>query len=91
MDAKAERSIRTSGRQDYAALNERGADSEAVSQIARELLAGKCASPAGPESEKPHTITPLYVSIADPVNAATGSSLLAKHSVVAVAATEEVK
>ena len=91
MDLKAARSKRTTCRQEYAALFVRGADSEASFKDARSLLVGERASPAGPESEKPRIITSLYVSIVDPVDAATGSSLLTEHSVVAVAATEEVK
>ena len=91
MDLKATKSKRTACRQEYAALFVRGADSDASSKDAQPLPVGECASPAGPESEKPRTITSLYASIVDPVDAATGSSLLTEHSVVAVAATEEVK
>ena len=91
MDLKAAKSKQTTGRQDNAALNERKADSEASLKYALGLVAGEFASPAGPESEKPHPTTSLYISIVDPGVAATGTWLVTKLSVVAVTSTDAVK
>ena len=81
MDTNVARSNLTPGRQDFAALYECGADSEAPSKVALELLAGEFASPASPNSGKPCPITSLYVSIVDPEVVAMGGLCVSKISV----------
>ena len=81
MDTNVARSTLTPDRQDFAALYERGADSEVSSKFALELLAGEFASPASSSSENSCPITSLYVSFVDPEVVAMGGSCVFKLSV----------